>query len=710
MTAVLIVDSDQGFCSLLSETLQERGYTAYTANLPSQALSILESRTVDLLLVEGLLPEMKGHELIKEIRRRGVESPIIFASARSVFTRNHTIFSLLTKELGVYKILSKPINMDELLMYVEYLAPLYPVEPTDGDLGAAHATLGALPVIQQSLPHTTSQAASQLEKAREAFYPELSSKLYQVLEEVSLAHRDTNQVGILFQTHRSVQKIHNTAGTLGLQILSDVLGQIERGLYLLLNPKEFLASSSNEISQNPWLYLQERLEWCISQASQPAEEQNTTYEDSQSDYFNLLVIGKRIEEVGEMAYWASRHRIQLHAGENWEKIERLLKRHAFDAFYLDVSTPSAPKDATTTQSLRQQTAAIQSGVSWIQRLRQRPGMEQLPVMFVTDQAELHHRMMASQITPSQLLIKPLQEHTWLDALRRMTGHQAVYSSRILSIPDDTGFSQLVEQALHESGFLVERLNSPIALLEELEAQEPDLLMVGFSVPGFSGLDLCRMLRINPRWGDLPVLLMAPSLATSLRASAFQTGVHGILTQQQSYEEITSQVQMHLQQARQHGRARYRDSLTNLLRRDVFLDRLERRFSEARESEHNLHLCLLRPKDWENLAQQHGYVLRAQVLVHLSHLISQHTPSFALSSRLDTCTLALLLPSMSSELVIPILQQIEQDFTKIQFAGKSRSSFQTSLDSVHVSLQPQHEDALDLFQEAQEVLENIANLG
>jgi PleD family two-component response regulator len=319
-------------------------------------------------------------------------------------------------------------------------------------------------------------------------------------------------------------------------------------------------------------------------------------------------------------------------------------------------------------------------------------------------------MMASKITPSQLLIKPLQEHTWLDALRRMTGHQAVYNSRILVLHDETGFSALVSQALDESGFSVEHLSSPSSLLEDLEAQEPDLLMVGFSLPGFSGLDLCRVLRINPRWGDLPVLLLAPSLAPSLRISAFQTGLHAVITQQQSYEEITAQVQMHLQIARQSNRTRYRDVLTHLLRREIFLERLERRFTESNENKNPLHLCLFRPAGWEALAEQHGYVLRAQVLVHLAHLLTRHAPSFALAARLDTCTLALLIPTLHPALIQPTLQRIEQDFTRLQFAGKHKSSFQISLDSVHISIDSKHKDPLDLFQEAQELLENIAYVG
>ncbi|MCK6511724.1 response regulator [Myxococcota bacterium] len=709
MRSVLVVDVDQGFCDLITETLQQRGYSTYTASTPSKALALLARQRIDLLLIEGQLPEMIGPDLIREIRRRGYQSPILFVSALSVLTRNQTLLAMLTRELGVYKILSKPINIDELLMYVEYLAPLGSNERTDGEI-SVHPTLDAIPTFQQALPHATSEAASQLEKARAAFFPELEDKLYQALEQVSRVYRDTNQLAILFQTHRDIQQLHSRAGMLQLHAISEVLGQIERGLYLLLNPKEFLASSPEVISQNPWTYLQDRLEWCLVQAQQPAEEQTVGGDESQGEYFNLLLIGKRLEDVGEMAFWANRHRIKLHAGESWETIERLLTRYAFDAFYVDVSTPASKNAQDAPLSMRQQTAAIQNGVSWVQKLRQRPEMDRIPVMFVTDQAEIHHRMMAAQITPSQLLIKPLQEHAWLDALRRMTGHQAAYSARILVVHDETGFSELVSQALEESGFSVEHLLSPLELLEALEAQEPDLLMVGFSLRGFSGLDLCRVLRINPRWGDLPVLLLAPSLAPALRISAFQTGIYAVITQQQPHEEITAQVQMHLQAARQISRTRYRDVLTHLWSRGLFLDRLERRVTESKIKQNPLHLCLLRPVGWEALAEQHGYVLRAQVLVHLAHSLTHHAPPFSIAARLDTCTLAVLIPTLPPALISATLQRIEQDFSQIQFIGKHGQSFKISLDRVYVSLDAKHKNAAELFQETQELLEHSARLG
>ncbi len=120
---LLLVDSESAFRQRLTESLQSKGYRVLVANKPSEALHLLLKEPIAFLLVEGLLPEMNGHKLIQRLREQGHTCAIIFVSALSVFVRDIKIFRELTRDLGVYKVLSKPLNLDELLLYIEHLVP-----------------------------------------------------------------------------------------------------------------------------------------------------------------------------------------------------------------------------------------------------------------------------------------------------------------------------------------------------------------------------------------------------------------------------------------------------------------------------------------------------------------------------------------------------------------------------------------------------------
>jgi PleD family two-component response regulator len=300
-------------------------------------------------------------------------------------------------------------------------------------------------------------------------------------------------------------------------------------------------------------------------------------------------------------------------------------------------------------------------------------MEQTPVVFLTDQAELHHRILASYITPSQLLSQPLRKQAWLDALHRLTGHTTIRRARILLLEDEGGFAQKIAEALSQAGFAVHTLPSALSLLEALEEITPDLLFLSLSVPGFSGLDLCRMLRANPRWSDLQIIMLAPLMERALRTLTLQLGVHDIITQSTSREELIPLIKLRLQRTQLLEQQRYRDPATSLLTRHAFLERATAALAEAQETQRPLSLCLFRFQAWEDIAKAHGFAARTSALILLAQALQAQTRRFDLLGRLDEQTLALALPSPPHDLN-PLLQHIHQAFYQHPPSGSDLQPF------------------------------------
>lgn len=77
---ILLVDDDQLILGLIAERLTRGGYKIFTASNGAAALILLAENQIDLLLLDVLIGEEDGFELLKRVRRHLPEIPAIFLS------------------------------------------------------------------------------------------------------------------------------------------------------------------------------------------------------------------------------------------------------------------------------------------------------------------------------------------------------------------------------------------------------------------------------------------------------------------------------------------------------------------------------------------------------------------------------------------------------------------------------------------------------
>lgn len=78
---------------------------------------------------------------------------------------------------------------------------------------------------------------------------------------------------------------------------------------------------------------------------------------------------------------------------------------------------------------------------------------------------------------------------------------------VLAVDDDPIVLAMLRALLESHAMRVTALDDPRRLMEHLEIERPDLLLVDFEMPHSSGAELCRLIRGDPRWTDLPVLVL-----------------------------------------------------------------------------------------------------------------------------------------------------------------------------------------------------------
>ena len=114
MPSILIVDDDPGMRVLLSNLLRRSGYRVMTAADYDEIVGALEARTIDLMLLDVMLPGVSGFEICRDVRDGGWgDIPIIMISARG-----EEADRVAGLELGADDYIAKPFGDSEVLARV----------------------------------------------------------------------------------------------------------------------------------------------------------------------------------------------------------------------------------------------------------------------------------------------------------------------------------------------------------------------------------------------------------------------------------------------------------------------------------------------------------------------------------------------------------------------------------------------------------------
>ena len=111
---VLLVEDDSGVSRFIKKGLKEEGYVVDAAFDGEEGLHLALSQTYDLIILDILLPEMNGYEVLRKIREKGVVIPVICLTAKD--EKEDIIKGL---ELGADDYLVKPFSFSELLARIK---------------------------------------------------------------------------------------------------------------------------------------------------------------------------------------------------------------------------------------------------------------------------------------------------------------------------------------------------------------------------------------------------------------------------------------------------------------------------------------------------------------------------------------------------------------------------------------------------------------
>ena len=107
---VLLVDDEEEYLSALAERLKARGMNVSAVTNGEDAVSMVDTATFDLIILDLAMPGMDGLETLKKIKGRQPEAEIIMLSGQGSIKT-----SIEAMKLGACDFIEKPVDIKELV-------------------------------------------------------------------------------------------------------------------------------------------------------------------------------------------------------------------------------------------------------------------------------------------------------------------------------------------------------------------------------------------------------------------------------------------------------------------------------------------------------------------------------------------------------------------------------------------------------------------
>ncbi len=111
---IAIVEDEEDILELLEYNLQKEGYETIGLLNTSTIVQLLEEEPIDLFLMDRNLPNVEGSEFVEELRRKGIQTPVIYLSAKNKDSDIEEGF-----DRGADDYITKPFSPKEVSMRIK---------------------------------------------------------------------------------------------------------------------------------------------------------------------------------------------------------------------------------------------------------------------------------------------------------------------------------------------------------------------------------------------------------------------------------------------------------------------------------------------------------------------------------------------------------------------------------------------------------------
>jgi diguanylate cyclase (GGDEF)-like protein len=389
-------------------------------------------------------------------------------------------------------------------------------------------------------------------------------------------------------------KLAGSVGSFGFKEASRLAGDLERsfrgvvtlGQEQALLLSELVAALRHELETGPAGYLTE--------PPAPARDDRPL----------LLVVDSDRTLAQQLAIEAGNREVRTEIADGLRAARRMLMQRRPDVAMVDLSLP---QDARGTLLLLEELAALDPPV---------------PTLVLTARDSLIDRVEVARRGGRGFLQKPLSPSEVMDAVTQLLSRISALESKILVVDDDPVILAALKTLLEPKRIHVITLAEPLRFWEELERISPNLLILDVEMPHLNGIELCRVVRNDPRWCGLPIVFLTAHTDPETLQQVFAAGADDFAGKPIVGPELLTRINNRLEHARLYRLFVETDPLTGVANRRKSIPMLNQLIRLANRMHQPFSFAMLDVDNFKKINDAHGHAVGDQVLRRLGTILAK----------------------------------------------------------------------------------------
>ncbi|MBD2481427.1 response regulator [Planktothrix sp. FACHB-1365] len=585
---ILLIEDDQSIAAMLCVTLTAHRYAVDLASDGQLALELLMQWDYDLILLDVLIPKVDGISLCRQLRSLGNQTPILMLTAQN--SPENVITGLdagaddyVIKPFNSHQLLARIrallrrgdyatatvlswgyLCLDPTLMKVTYKQQEITFRPKEYTLlelflrhqerifsrnaiidrlwssdqlpsEAAVTTLikdlrsrlkaaginqtvietvhglgyrlKAAPTVENSVEVQENKGEKNTQTHERIFVSEdaveerfrlsLEQRI-RVLEDIEIAHK-THQLSLEQQSQgrEEAHKLVGGLGTFGYGKGSEIARSIE---HLLKNNSLLEEQQGTRFSQ----LLAELKALIALPPTLPTEEFSSNS--------LVLAVGRDTVFTRDFTTEAPRWGLRMEIVSAHSTVLHRLTQTTPEVILLALGSDGADNPLALLQALKVDYPAI-------------------PIVILSGQDSLDERVAVARLGVEQYLSQPVTANQVFEALIQVLPSLPTrerLETKVMIVDDDPVMLDTLARMLRSQGFEVICLAQPDQFWALLTTTDPAALLLDLEMPTYNGLELCRVVRQDPRYSQLPILVVTAHTDPESMGRAFAVGANDVL--------------------------------------------------------------------------------------------------------------------------------------------------------------------------------------
>lgn len=617
-------------------------------------LGALTARGWSLLVLDAGITDLPAVDALRSVRvfPEGRSIPVLFCARGRL---DADTAQTLVGTLGVNHLLYHPLDRDELLRHVSAILGVDPLpEPAE----APAAQLGAA-------------VAALWDKFRDTIFARVDAVEDAALALLEGKLDDEKRRG----AEREAHKLAGAAGSFGFADASRLAREAEGILGGGDAPTPAQALRLSELA----VALRAELERGPAPAPEPARTHAT------DDRPFLLVVDADRDMADRLAIEAGGRQFRTEVAAGVAGARRVLTRQRPDVVLLDLSLEES----------------LPVGLEFLAELSRRE--PPIPAVVLTARTDFTDRVEVARRGGRGFLQKPVAPRQAVDAVAGVLRERTPADTHLLAVDDDPAVLGAVRALLEPRGIRVTTLGDPLRFWETLEQTAPDVLVLDVDMPHLGGLELCRVVRADPRWTGIPVLFLTARTDADTVQRVFAAGADDFVTKPFVGPELVTRLTNRLDRVQLHRTLAETDPLTGLANRRKSEEVAQHFLRLAARKEQPFSLAVIDLDHFKAVNDRAGHAAGDEVLQRIARLLLRSFRAEDVVARWGGEEFVIGMFGMEKGAGVQRLTQVLGRFSQERFEGPDGEEFSVTFSAGIAEFPRDGRELPDLYRLADQAL-------